>query len=85
MQIPDMLFWRGVKHILVGGSLDFKKEFPEVIFPKFERISSGCWRGYIETWMIDDLDWLRISLIDCFADGNGDCLTANQLNLLYEG
>ena len=83
MQIPDVLFWGGVEHTLVGGSLDFKKEFSEVIFPKFERISSACWRGYIATWMIDDNDWLRIARVDYFADIDDDGDSANQLyNLL---
>ena len=83
MQIPDILVWRGVEHILVAGSLGFKAVFPDVVIPKFERICSACWRGYIETWMIDDKDWLRISRIDYFADIDEDGGTANQLyNLL---
>lgn len=82
MQIPDILVWRGVKHSLVTGLLDFKSLFPEVVFPKLERISSACWRGYVETWMIDDEDMLRIAGIVYFADID-DGGTANQLyNLL---
>lgn len=79
MQIPDMLVWRGVEHIIVAGSLGFKTVFPDVVIPKFERICSACWRGYIETWMIDHKDWLRIARIDYFADSDEDGVTANQL------
>lgn len=83
MQIPDVLVWRGVEHTLVAGSLGFKTLFPDVEIPKFERISSACWRGYVETWMIDDNDWLRIARIDYFAESDEDGGTENQLyNLL---
>ena len=82
MQIPDILVWRGVEHTLISGGIGLKTIFPEVEIPLLEKRSSACWRGYIETWIIDDKDWLRISRIDYFADFIDNDESPNQLYLL---
>ena len=64
MQIPDYSVWREVEHILIAGALGLKAVFPDVVIPKLERMCSACWRGYIETWLIDDKDWLRLARIN---------------------
>lgn len=82
MQIPDYLVWREVEHTLVAGALGLKAVFPDVVIPKLERMCSACWRGYIETWLIDDKDWLRLARVNYYADLIDEAEAPNQLYTL---
>ena len=64
MQISDSMIWKNVEHSIITG-IDLLEAFPDVSFPKFEFMSTNCWRGYIATWIIDDEGGLRLARIGC--------------------
>lgn len=64
IQISDSMIWKNVEHSIITG-IDLLEAFPDVSFPKFEFMSTNCWRGYIATWIIDDEGGLRLARIGC--------------------
>ena len=62
MQISDSMIWKNVEHSIIDG-IGLLEAFPDISFPKFEFMSTSCWRGYIATWIIDDDGWLRLARI----------------------
>lgn len=59
MQTPNLLIWKNVQHSILAG-LSFERAFSDTPLPKFEFMSTNCWRGYIETWIVDDDGWLKL-------------------------
>lgn len=64
MQTPDLMIWKNVEHSIIAG-IGLLEAFPDISFPKFEFMSTNCWRGYIATWIIDDEGGLRLARIGC--------------------
>lgn len=62
MQTPDLMIWKNVEYSIIAG-LSFERVFPDTPLSKFEFMSTNCWRGYIETWIVDDDGWLKLSKI----------------------
>jgi hypothetical protein len=59
MQITDTLLWKDTElNFMFSGPL--MEAWDEASQPKFEPMSSCCWRGYFASWIIDDNDWLRL-------------------------
>ena len=59
MQKLDLMIWKNVQHFIIAG-LSFEGVFPDTPLPKFKFMSTNCWRGYIETWIVDDDGWLNL-------------------------
>lgn len=61
-QIGDTLLWKGVKHTLPAGG-PLLEAWPKKNRPKFEALSTACWRGFIASWLVDDDGWLRVTSV----------------------
>ncbi len=81
-QISDYLLWHKQIHRVEAG-LSLKEAFPDVVFPKFDFISTACWRGYIATWEIDREGRLTISYLS--FDVDNEDITQGYANKISEG
>jgi hypothetical protein len=62
MQFGDTLLWRGVQHHLRDGG-PLLEAWQEKDRPKFEPMSTACWRGFMASWVVDDDGWLRVASV----------------------